>query len=111
MRIRVYQSEDLIEELDGSYLRDCYNREVRINSWADAMNYIETDAYRKCTGVVYYDTAEDAYESYCDGFCGNKPDMSFEEFEKNLDKWTIGDMCGGYIEEIDDEEEEEVEND
>ena len=33
MKIRVYQSEDLIEELDGSYLRDCYNREVRINSW------------------------------------------------------------------------------
>lgn len=90
--IKVYQFGKLLTTLA------CFRPQVKIKTWAEAMNYIETNGYHHDTEIVYFNSAEDAYIDYVHGF-GNAPvDYTFSEFKKIIKPDTVADMCRGRIE-------------
>ena len=108
MKIIVKQYGKKVETLktfgNEAVMTNCYNREVRIHTWADAMNYIDTDGGRTCTGRYYYDDVEEAWEDYVESFGGCDVDMTKEEFISSLDASTIAELSQGEIEFVEDEE-------
>lgn len=108
MKIIVKQYGKEVEVLktfgNEAVVTDCYNREVKICTWADAMNYIDTNGGRTCSGRYYYDDVDEAWEGYVEGFGGCDVDMTKEEFVSSLNESTIAELSQGEIEFLEDEE-------
>lgn len=110
MKIIVKQFGKIVEELTSwsdnePVMRDCRNHEVKIDTWAAAMNYIETDGNRTAgSGDYYYDTVEDAAKSLIDGGVYETAEEVVEFYNNN--RYLIGELSDGELvfEDEDDDE-------
>lgn len=79
---------------------DQCNHDHRVNSWADAMNYLNDRS-----GDYYYDSYEEALESWNEDL-SEENKHTLEEVKEGQPSYTVAEACGGRIE-IEDEDEED----
>lgn len=98
MNILIYQNGKQIEKFKNvEYMTDCYAQRVYLETWADYMNYINTDGRRTCgNGDYYYDTWEEVAVDM------NK---TVADVIATFPKHLVAEACDGYI--VEEEEEEE----
>ena len=97
------------EDANGYYAIDCYQHIVRLDSWAEAKNYANTNGGQTMgNGDYFYDTWEDLWEEMHDEYADPCEYETIEELKADsFWKWSIGEEIGGEIEYIEDEEEDD----